>query len=550
LASAGFYQVFLDNILLEGHVDWLAALIVAMLVTLFIQACLRLLQLRHLRRLKLALSMKLSSRFMWHLLHLPAAFYAQRFSGELANRSRLNDKLAGVLSGRLAQSAIDFVMMAFYAAMMFYYDRVLTSVGVGVGVVNMLVLRWTSMRRVESNMRVLQEYGKAQGTSLAGLHNMETIKSAGVESRFFEKWAGHYASATNARQDLELSNQTLSVVPTLLNSVATTIILTVGAYRIINGDLTIGMLVAFQSLTRSFLAPISDLVKLGGVFQELQGDLDRVDDVLAHPADQWPDSSELRAADGKRIVRLKGYVELRGVTFGYNPLEEPLISDFNLTIRPGQRVALVGASGSGKSTLLKLISGELKAWEGQILFDHLERDQIPLDVLVNSFAIVEQDIFLFAGTVRENLTLWDRTVPDRDLVRACEDAMIHDVVLELPGGYDGEVLEGGANLSGGQAQRMELARALVNKPSLLVLDEATSALDADTERVVFERLRPRACSCIIVSHRLSTIRDCDEIIVLKAGTVVERGTHEGLRAANGEYASLIRTGDDLVGEEG
>ena len=547
LAFAGFNQVFLDSILLERHIDWLRPMILAMIVTILVQAALRFLQLRYLRRLKIMLSIRMSSRFMWHLLQLPAAFYAQRFAGDIANRSRLNDKLAGVLSGRLTQTAIDVVMMVFYAALMFYYDATLTSVGIGVAVVNMLVLRRMSKHRVESNMRILQEYGKAQGTSLAGLQGIETIKSAGLESRFFAKWAGHYTHATNARQDLDLSNQALNTLPGFLNSVATALVIIVGGYRIIQGHLSIGMLVAFQTLMRNFLSPINNLVSLGALFQELQGDLHRVDDILEHPVEPPPKEGGLETEKGEKVVRLKGYVEVRGLAFGYSPLEPPLLEGFDLSIRPGERVALVGDSGSGKSTILKLISGELKAWEGEILFDRLRWEEIPQDVRVNSFAIVDQDIFLLGASVRENLTLWDDTVPDHNLVHACEDASIHDVVLELDGGYDGELAEGGRNVSGGQAQRLEIARTLVNNPSILVLDEATSALDVETERIVLQRLRTRGCSCLIVSHRLSTIRDCDEIVVLKRGQVVERGTHEELWAADGEYASLIRTDNDLEG---
>lgn len=545
LAFAGFNQVFLDAVLLERRIEWLRPMVLAMLVTIAVQAALRSLQLRYLRRLKIMLSIKMSSRFTQHLLQLPAAFYAQRFSGDIANRSRLNDKLADVLSGRLSQTAIDVVMMAFYAALMYYYDVVLTSVGVAVAVVNVLVLRWTSKRRVESNMRVLQEYGKAEGTSLAGLQSMETIKSAGLESQFFAKWAGHYTNASNARQELDLSNRTLNTLPNFLNALATALILIVGGYRIIQGHLSIGMLVAFQTLMRSFLSPISNLVNLGRLFQELQGDLQRVDDILEHPVEPLVREGDLETEDGQKIVRLKGYIDVRAVSFGYSPLEPPLLEGFELSLKPGQRVALVGDSGSGKSTILKLISGELKVWNGEIRFDNLKWEEIPQDVRVNSFSIVDQDIFLLGGSVRENLTLWDDTVPDQSLTCACADAVIHDVVLELAGGYDGALMEGGRNLSGGQAQRLEIARALVNNPSILILDEATSALDVETERLVFQRLKARGCSCIMVSHRLSTIRDCDEIIVLKKGRVVERGTHDALWKAEGEYAGLIRTDNDL-----
>jgi ATP-binding cassette, subfamily C, bacterial len=460
----------------------------------------------------------------------------------------INDSLANTVTGRLAQTVIDAVMLVFYAGLMLYYDAVITSVAVAFVLVNLLVLRWISAQRIEANMRVLQEYGKAEGTAIAGLMGIETMKASGLDAVFFRRWSGSYTKAVNARHQLELSNQVLSVLPQFLSALTGVLVVILGGYRVINGQLTIGMLVALQSLLRSFMSPVTNLMQLGGTLQELRGDLDRVDDVLKHPVEELPAPAELKSERGDTVVRLKGYVELKDVTFGYKPLEQPLIEGFNLTVRPGQRIALVGGSGSGKTTIAKLISGEHKAWAGEIRFDGICRDDIPSDVLVNSFGTVAQDICLFEGTVRDNLTLWDSTVSDHNVMRACQDAAIHDTVLALPGGYDAPLLQGGANLSGGQRQRLEIARALVNEPSILALDEATSALDAGTEAFIVERLRMRGCSCIVVSHRLSTIRDCDEIVVLENGRVVERGTHEHLCAANSHYANLIRIGRDLTDE--
>ena len=306
-----------------------------------------------------------------------------------------------------------------------------------------------------------------------------------------------------------------------------------------SGDLTIGMLVAFQVLMASFQGPINHLLGLGSTLQELRGDLDRVDDVLLHPVPGQGPEPVTVDANGEPLVRLNGYVELRDVTFGYSPLEKPLIENFDLAIEPGQRVALVGGSGSGKTTLAKIISGEYEPWSGEVLLDGIPRAAVPEDVLVNSFATVDQDVNLFAGTVRDNLTLWDDTVPHHDIVNACEDAAIGDTIRALAGGYDGTLIEGGGNLSGGR-QRLEIARALVHKPAVIVFDEATSALDAETEAVVMERLRMRGCTAILVAHRLSTVRDCDEIIVLQLGKVMERGSHDELWAADGEYARLMR----------
>jgi ABC-type bacteriocin/lantibiotic exporter with double-glycine peptidase domain len=308
------------------------------------------------------------------------------------------------------------------------------------------------------------------------------------------------------------------------------------------GSLTIGMLIAYQLLTQSFLQPINSLLNFGGTLQELEADLDRLDDVLQNPVevDEHCFTGE-SASFTPQSFQLQGYVELRNITFGYSRLEAPLIENFELRMKPGQRIALVGSSGSGKSTIAKLICGLYQPWAGEVCFDNVPRRELPPAIIANSLALVEQEIFQFAGTIRDNLTLWDTTVPQADLVQACQDAAIHDLILSLPGGYDAELIEGGMNLSGGQRQRLEIARALVRNPSLLILDEATSALDAETEQIIDRNLRQRGCTCIVVAHRLSTIRDCDEIIVLERGKVVQRGTHDQLWQSEGPYAYLIRS---------
>jgi len=299
------------------------------------------------------------------------------------------------------------------------------------------------------------------------------------------------------------------------------------------------MLIAFQGLMSGFQQPVNNLVNFGTTLQELEGNLIRLDDVLDNPVGEVggkTSSSSLQA-----LPKLQGYVELKNITFGYSRLEAPLIENFNLSIKPGQRVALVGGSGSGKSTIAKLVSGLYQPWTGEIYFDSQPREEISLQLLTNSVAMVEQEILLFGGTVRDNLTLWDTTVPDKNLMRACQDAAIADVIFSMSGGYDAELIEGAANLSGGQRQRLEIARALVNNPSILVMDEATSALDAETEKIIDQNLRRRGCTCIIVAHRLSTIRDCDQIIVLERGKVVQQGTHQELWQVEGAYSRLIRT---------
>ncbi len=552
-----FSQVFVDEILIEQRFYWLRPLLLAMAIATVFQGLLTLLRLRYLRRLKIKLSVAMSSRFLWHILRLPVGFYAQRFAGEISNRTRLNDEVANVLSGKLASNAIDAVMVIFYALVMYQYDWVLTLVVVSFAGVNVLMLQWISRQRVDANQRLIQEYGKAAGTSIAGLQSIETLKASGLESDFFSRWSGYYAKAINSQQELGVTNQTFSVLPTLLSALSSMFLLIVGGLRVMDGHLSIGMLIAFQGLMQSFEEPVNNLVNFGTTLQELEGNLIRLDDVLDNPIDsqvgkrRWEDkeNGEVASSSSSLAPRLQGYVELRNITFGYSRLDPPLIENFNLSIKPGQRVALVGGSGSGKSTVAKIVSGLYEPWGGEILFDGKPREQIPHELLTNSVAMVEQDILLFGGTVRDNLTLWDATISDKNLIRACEDAAIADVVLSMSGGFDAELIEGAANLSGGQRQRLEIARAFVNNPSILIMDEATSALDAETEKIIDNNLRRRGCTCIIVAHRLSTIRDCDEIIVLERGKVVQRGTHQELWLLEGAYSQLIRTEGEALQEE-
>ncbi|NEO41217.1 MAG: NHLP family bacteriocin export ABC transporter peptidase/permease/ATPase subunit [Moorea sp. SIOASIH] len=548
LAIPVFSQVFVDEILVENRTEWLRPLILGMIITTVFQGILTLLRLRYLRKLRIKLAVGMSTRFLWHILRLPVRFYAQRYAGEISNRASLNNKVGQVLSGQLATTVIDTVMILFYAVVMFAYDGVLTLIGICFSAINGLALQWVARQRVDANMRLVQDWGKAAGVSIAALQSMETLKASALESDFFSRWSGYYAKAAIAQQELDLTNQMLGVLPILLSSLTSMLILVVGGWRVMDGNLSIGMLVAFQSLMISFQQPVNTLVDFGSTLQELEGDLNRLDDVLGNSLDSEVEREGERErgrwGDGEKsdlIQNLKGYVELRDVTFGYSHVDPPLIENFSLSLQPGQRVALVGASGSGKSTLAKLICGLYQPWEGEILLDGTPRREIPREVLASSLSLVEQDIFLFGGTVRDNLTLWNATVTDQQLVQACQDAVIHEAVMAIPGGYDGELLEGGVNLSGGQRQRLEIARALVKNPAILVMDEATSALDAQTEQMIVSNLRTRQCSCILVAHRLSTIRDCDEIIVLEGGKVVQRGTHEELWEEGGVYQRLIRS---------
>ena len=558
-------RIFVDSVLVGGRLEWLPYLLLGLLLTALTRGWLTTLQRRYLRSLRIKLAVGMTSRFVWHVLRLPVGFYAQRFAGEIASRIRLNDDVAAVLSGRLTTTVISLVLVLFYALAMAQYDRLLTVIVVGFAILNVVMLQWIGRQRVDANLRLAQEHGKAAGVAIAGLQNMETLKASGLESDFFARWAGYYTKSINAQQDLGLTNQLLGILPSLLSALTNLALLVVGGWRVINGSLSIGMLVAFQLLMVSFQRPVNSLVRFASILQTLQGNLQRLDDVLGNAVDGQLDKTEEQRSGGAGEQgtqktdlsdsappplysstpplshRLTGSITLQNLSFGYHPLEAPLIDNLNLTIQSGQRVAFVGGSGSGKSTLAKLIAGLYELRSGEICFDGVPRRQIPRDVLTNSIAVVEQDILIFEGSIRDNLTLWDTTIPEFDLRRAAQDAAIEDVILAQPYGYDAQLLEGASNLSGGQRQRLEIARALVGNPSILILDEATSALDTETEKLIDQNLRRRGCTCIIVAHRLSTIRDCDQILVLDRGKVVQQGSHTSLWAEGGHYAQLIQS---------
>jgi ATP-binding cassette, subfamily C, bacterial len=551
LAITSASQVFIDEILISHRFHWIRPLIAGMTIAALLQLALTYFQLRKLRYLNVRLSIGMTSRFLRHILNLPVGFYAQRFSGEISGRLSINSQIAQILTGQLTRTIIDAVMAIIYAIVMLAYDPILTLIGVIAVTINVIVLQWLSRQRTDLNMRLSQDFGKIAGIEIGGLQSIETLKAAALESDFFGRWAGYYAKATNAQQELGNADQILGLLPIFLTSLTSMFLLAIGGLRVMDGHLTIGMLIAFQGLMGSFQSPVNTLVGMVSTIQTLNGNLNRLDDVLQNPTDQTlieqiqPEVTGLQYATPElkaleEICKLQGSVEIRNITFGYSKVDEPLIKDFSCILSPGQRVAFVGGSGSGKSTLAKLITGLYQPWEGEILFDGIPRQQIPRSILTNSLAMVEQDIFLFGGSVRENLTLWDQTITDEQLIRACRDSAILDVIKAIPGGFNGKLLEGAANLSGGQRQRLEIARALVNDPAVLVMDEATSALDTETERVVDRSIRRRGCTCLIVAHRLSTIRDCDEIIVLERGEIAQRGTHESMIRTTGAYTRLIQ----------
>ena len=534
-----FTKEFIDNYLVSRMDSWIKPLLIGLAITAVVRGFLTWLQHYYLTRFRAKLTLAMSGRFFWHVLRLPVAFYAQRSAGDISSRVAINNTVADMMTGDLATTVLSSIMVVFYAALMFSYDPLLTGVGICIAILNVIFLRAVSRKRRDATQKLANDGGKLMATSMNGLQMMETLKASGMESDFFTKWAGTQTKVMNGQQAMGSMDVVLMGVPPMLTAINTVLILSLGGLRVMDGFMTMGMLVAFQSLMASFIDPINHLVSMGAKVQQMEGDMNRLDDVLKYQVEPQTLRIGMPGASDNTAVRLSGHIELRNVTFGYSPLDEPLVKNFNLTLRPGMRVALVGMSGCGKSTISKLVMGLYEPWSGEILFDGKPRAEHARHSMIASVSMVSQEIALFSGTIRDNLSMWDETLPEAQIVQAAKDAMIHDVIAARQGGYDSKVQEGGGNFSGGQRQRVEIARALAINPRILVLDEATSALDPVTEMRVDDNMRQRGCTCLIVAHRLSTIRDCDEIIVLDRGKVKERGTHTELIAQAGLYATLM-----------
>jgi NHLM bacteriocin system ABC transporter peptidase/ATP-binding protein len=539
LAMPVFDQVFVDDILGGRHADWIWNLMIAMGAAFFMSGTLAFLRELTLIKWQTKLTLSDSSGFLWHVLRLPAEFFQQRFSGEIAMRVSFNETVADTLTGDAATAVLDISVALFYLVLLIQYSPTLTAIGVSFSFLNILLMSVLRKRLGEMAMRIQQEAGKAMGTAVSGIQVIETLKANGNEADFFSKWSGYKAKENEGMQRINLSAQMMTAAPAFFYGLNTALIMLVGGFDIMDGLMSSGIFIAFRSLMGNFQEPVSKLLRLAQTLQTTETQMRKLNDVARYETDKvnYPE----RPASPLNKKKLTGLVEFKDVSFGYSPLDPPLIENFNLTIKPGRWVALVGSSGSGKSTAAKIAGGLYHEWSGKVLFDGRERIGIPKDVLVASIACVDQEIYLFSGSIRENLSLFNPSVPEEDILAGARDAMINDDIMNLEGRYDCRISERGANFSGGQRQRLEIARALAVNPSLLIFDEATSALDPVTEEAVLTNIRRRGCACLVVAHRLSAFRDCDEIIVLEYGKVVQRGTHTEMIAADGPYRRLIST---------
>ena len=544
LATPFLLSVFVDHVFGQNE-PW-GGLVASMLAVaaLFVYL-LTWLKMRILRRLAIKLAISESIGAISHMLGLTIGFFNQRFAGDIVARLQAIDKISTGVSNHFLDLLIELAASIMFFCVMLAYDPVMAVIVLLLAVLNVVLMRIVTRLRLAENYKLHREQGLLQGVAFSGLQRMEFLRATGNDDSFYARWGGYQARELLARQRFAELGHVNAALPNLFLLLGNAVVLLFGAEQVMSGEMTLGTLMGFYVLAGMFLAPVGRFVTFADELQALEADLDRLDDVIKSPATtvsliDEERTGKIRTVDGK--LRLTGRVELRDVSFGYDVNRQPLITDFNLIMEPGQRIALVGYSGSGKSTVSQLVAGVLEQWTGQILFDDVPSGEVPAEVLSASLSVVEQQSMLFSATVRENLTLWNPTIPDESIVAAAQDACIHDEIISRNLGYDSVVNEGGSNFSGGQRQRLEIARALTNNPTILILDEATSALDARTEELIDNAIRRRGLSCLIVAHRLSTIRDCDRILVLEKGHVAQSGTHEDLlRDENGLYASLVKS---------
>ena len=537
IIQPAFSRIFYDRLLTGQNPEWFMPFMAALIVFSCLQVFIAGVQMLYSNRINARFAVVGSTSFLWKVLHLPMDFFSQRLAGDIQARQSSNAGVANALVNTFAPLSLQLIMMVFYFVVMVRYSWQLTLLGLVSIAVNMAMARVISQKRINLSRVQMRDGGKLSSATVSGIEMIETIKASGAENGFFGRWAGYQASVNTQQMRSARMEQILGLIPSVISVVCSSAITIAGAWLTMNGQFTVGMIAQFQGFLSSFSGPIGSLISAGQSLMEMRTEMERIEDVMQYPDDPAfhtaPDEAE------GSFEKLSGMVELKNVTFGYSRLAQPLIRDFNLTLKPGSRVALVGASGCGKSTVAKLISGLYQPWSGEILFDGQPMGSISREKLTGSLAVVDQDIVIFEDTIANNIRMWDTSIEDFEVTLAAWDAQIYHDIMRRDGGFQNKLTEGGKDLSGGQRQRLEIARVLAQDPTIIIMDEATSALDAKTEYEVVSAIRNRGITCIVVAHRLSTIRDCDEILVMDGGLVVERGTHEELMARGGRYTELV-----------
>lgn len=537
IINPAFSRIFLDRLLTGTNPDWAVPFLWALAVLAVVQIVLAFIQAVFSARIHAKIAAMGSTTYLWKVLRLPMEFFAQRMAGDIQQRMRSNASIAEQLVKTLSPLVIQSFMMVFYLVVMIRYSLLLTLVGICSIVINLFVSHYVSARRVNITRVQMRDAAKLSSTTVAGIQMIETIKASGAENGFFEKWSGYQASVNAQKVKFSRINYYVGIIPQLVSMLSSNVVLILGVWLVMDGNFTIGMVMAFQGLLASFTTPATQLISASQTVQEMRTDMERIEDVMRYPTDA--SYTDMPLDENAEYDKLSGAVEIKNVTFGYSGLADPVIHNFTMCLKPGSCVAFVGASGCGKSTLAKLISGLYQPWSGEILFDGKPQAAIDRSVFTGSLAVVDQDIILFEDTIANNIKMWDDSIEDFEMIMASRDAQLHSDIMHRDGGYNYKITEGGKDLSGGQRQRLEIARVLAQDPTIIILDEATSALDAKTEYNVVKSIKDRGITCIVAAHRLSTIRDCDEIIVIDKGRVVERGTHEELYALGGAYTKLV-----------
>ena len=535
IADSVTSRIFIDRLLTGINKDWVNPFMLIMIFLAVINLTVSWVQTIYSLKINGKMAIAGNASYMWKVLHLPMEFFSQRLAGDIQSRAGMNASIAGTLVGTFAPLLLNTVMMIFYLVLMIRQSVLLSLIGFSTLILNIIMSRIISNRRINITRVQMRDSAKLESTTASGIEMIETIKASGAENGFFQKWAGFQASVNAQNVKAAKEQQFIGIVPAFFSTVANYAVLIAGVYLTMDGRFTLGSILMFQGFLGSFMSPAMTLISAGQTIQEMRTQMERIEDVMEYPDDPSLDNEPVIEKTGK----LKGNILIKNITFGYSRLEEPVIKDFSLSLKTGERVAIVGSSGSGKSTMSKLISGLYQPWSGEILFDGHKRSDYPREVMTGSIAVVDQDITVFEDTISNNIKMWNDDIQDFEVILAARDAMLHDDITKLPGGYEYKLQSGGKNISGGQRQRMEIARVLAQDPSIIILDEATSALDAKTEFGVINAIRDRGITCIVIAHRLSTIRDCDEIIVLDHGKIAERGTHDELMTKGGIYSDLV-----------
>lgn len=530
-------QVFIDDVLCHGYTDWLTKILIFMGACLVLKIGLSYYRSLVLQKLKSKMTLVSGNSFLIHMFKLPISFFDQRYTGDLVSRMQNNSEINDFLAGDFAETILNILIAVFYLIILFLYSPLMTSIGVIEVAVSLIAIMISNKVISDSTIKLQMTGGKLYGSVCAGLSITDTIKASGVEAQYSERILGHQANNASLLQKLNRFQQIVGTIPEAANNLATVVLLMIGGILVIRGQLTMGMLVAFNSLFDSFCKPVNALVNFIKNLQTLKSNIKRVEDIEKYQQDSTFDDNDKKS---DMFNKLNGNIELNDISFGYSALKPALVENFSFKLHPGETIAFVGASGCGKSTISKVISGLYQPWSGEITIDGKNMNEIPKKVLNASVATVSQNIKLFSGTIRENITMWNSAVLEEDIIEAAKDACIYDFIMQQPGTYDYVLSENASNLSGGQRQRLEIARALATKPSVLIMDEATSALDPIVEKEIMDNLRRRGCTCIIVAHRLSAIRDCNQIVVMKNGKIIQRGTHKSLINEDGYYKTFIQ----------